>query len=129
VPETPSTAGEREPPKLVRKLREKRESHLERGMIYRGAFVVAGVVIALGGLVLLVTPGPAFLVILIGLAILSLEFAWAERLLEKALMQADSAKDRAKETSARQRVLVILAVLAGAGAALALALHYDIGPL
>ena len=127
--ETDRPAERREPPKLVRKLREKRESHLERGVIYRGAFLVAGAVIALGGLALLVLPGPAFLVIPIGLALLSLEFAWAERLLEKALVQADTAADKAKETRTKQRVLGALAVVAGIGAALALALHYDVGPL
>jgi uncharacterized protein (TIGR02611 family) len=129
VAETGRPAEGREPPELVRKLREKRESHLERGVIYRGAFVVAGAVIALGGLALLVLPGPAFLVIPIGLALLSLEFAWAERLLEKALVQADTAAGKARETSTKQRVLGGLAVIAGVGAALALALHYDMGPL
>jgi uncharacterized protein (TIGR02611 family) len=128
VTEAGGQAAGQEPPKLVRKLREKRETHLEHGLIYRGAFVVAGAVIALGGLALLVLPGPAFLVIPIGLALLALEFAWAERLLEQALVQADSAKQKAKESSVKQRVLGTLAGLAAAGAALALALHYDIGP-
>ena len=36
------------------------------------------------GLALIVLPGPAFIVIPLGLAILAVEFAWARRLLEKA---------------------------------------------
>jgi uncharacterized protein (TIGR02611 family) len=44
--------------------------------------VVGGTVLALG-LALIVLPGPAFLVIPAGLAILSVEFAWAKRWLEK----------------------------------------------
>ena len=117
-----------EPPALVQKLRDKRESHLERGRIYRGAFVIAGAIVLLAGLALLVLPGPAFLVIPIGLAILSLEFTWAERLLEKALYQADAAKSKAKETTAKQRILSGLAIAAGAAAVIAVVLYYDIGP-
>jgi len=44
---------------------------------------VVGCTIVLIGICLLVLPGPAFLVIPAGLAILSLEFAWAQRLLRR----------------------------------------------
>jgi uncharacterized protein (TIGR02611 family) len=117
-----------QPPRLVQKLRDQRERHLDRGRIYRGAFAVAGVIVLLCGLAMLVLPGPAFLVIPIGLAMLSLEFAWAEHLLEKALFRADAAKEKAKETTPQQRILTGLAVATGVAAAVALVLHYDIGP-
>lgn len=45
---------------------------------------VVGTTILLGGVMLLVLPGPAFLVIPIGLAVLALEFEWARRLLRRA---------------------------------------------
>ena len=45
--------------------------------------VVGGTVLALG-IVLIVLPGPAFLVIPGGLAILAIEFAWARRWLRSA---------------------------------------------
>ncbi len=45
--------------------------------------LVIGSTVLLLGLILLVTPGPAFLVIPIGLAILSIEFAWARHLLHR----------------------------------------------
>jgi hypothetical protein len=45
--------------------------------------VVGGTVLALG-IALIVLPGPAFLVIPAGLAILAIEFAWAKRWLRKA---------------------------------------------
>jgi uncharacterized protein (TIGR02611 family) len=45
--------------------------------------VVGGTVLAVG-LALVVLPGPAFLVIPAGLAILAMEFAWARRWLRKA---------------------------------------------
>ena len=85
-----------EPPQVVKKLQRRRETHRDHSRIYRAAFVVAGAVIALGGLAMLALPGPAFLVIPIGLAILSLEFAWAGRLLDSALVQADHAKDQGR---------------------------------
>lgn len=45
---------------------------------------VVGAVVLLTGIVMLVTPGPAFVVIPAGLAILGLEFAWARYWLRKA---------------------------------------------
>lgn len=44
---------------------------------------VTGGTILLLGVVMLVTPGPAFVVIPVGLAILGLEFAWARLWLKK----------------------------------------------
>lgn len=49
----------------------------------RVAVTVVGLTVVLIGLVLLVTPGPAFVVLPAGLAILSLEFAWARNLLRR----------------------------------------------
>ena len=45
--------------------------------------VVGGTVLA-AGVALIVLPGPAFLVIPLGLAILAIEFAWAKRWLRSA---------------------------------------------
>lgn len=44
---------------------------------------VVGTTVLLIGIVLIVTPGPALIVIPAGLAILSLEFAWARNWLRK----------------------------------------------
>jgi hypothetical protein len=61
-------------------------------------------------------PGPGIAVILIGLGFLALEFDRAERLLEKAIIWADHAKDRAEETTTGQRILAgVLGALAVAG--------------
>ena len=67
--------------------------------------VVAGFLVTLAGLALLVLPGPALVVIPIGLAMLALEFAWAERALETALDQAESARRKASRTTPRQKLL------------------------
>jgi uncharacterized protein (TIGR02611 family) len=47
----------------------------------RAIITVIGVSVVLFGVLLLVTPGPAVLVIPLGLGILATEFLWAERLL------------------------------------------------
>ena len=103
--------GEAAKPSLVERLRDQRERHLERPRIVRVAIVLAGFTLLLAGLAMLVLPGPALAVIPVALAILSLEFAWAGRLLEKALEQAEKAKESAKKTSAAQRVVFCVGVV------------------
>jgi len=75
---------------------------------------------------MLVLPGPAFVVIPIGLALLSLEFAWAENLLERALEHGEVAKRKAAETTRTQRILSVVASLLAVGAAVAWSLLGDI---
>lgn len=89
-------------------------------------YIVVGFTLLLGGLAMLVLPGPAFLVIPIGLAILSLEFAWAEELLERALEKGEIAKKKAASTTRTQRIFSAIAFVLGAGALLAWALLTDI---
>jgi hypothetical protein len=57
--------------------------------------VIGGTVLAVG-LALVVLPGPAFLVIPAGLAILAMEFAWAGRWLRKARNLLPKTKPRRK---------------------------------
>jgi uncharacterized protein (TIGR02611 family) len=113
-------------PSMVERLRDQRERHLERPKIVRALYVVVGVTLLLAGIAMLVAPGPAFVVIPIGLAILSLEFTWAERLLERSLEQAEKAKRQAAQTTTTQRVVTGAAVALGAGAFVAWALVGDI---
>ncbi len=119
------TASDPEP-KLVTKVRERREDFQQRGRLYRGAFVIAGFGLVLGGMAMIVLPGPAFVVIPIGLAILSLEFAWAESLLERSLVEADKAKRKAQGATRRQRVLTAIAIAFGVAAFVACAVLYEI---
>jgi uncharacterized protein (TIGR02611 family) len=55
---------------------------------------VIGATVMLLGVVMMVTPGPAFVVIPIGLAILATEFVWARRLLKRVKREALQLKDR-----------------------------------
>ncbi|HZH25176.1 MAG TPA: PGPGW domain-containing protein [Solirubrobacteraceae bacterium] len=103
--------------RMRERLAERREAHVRRSRIYRILFGVAGAAVTLAGVAMLITPGPAFVVIPIGLAMLALEFAWAEHLLDRALEQAEAAQRKAAATTRAQRILgALAAVLAAAGA-------------
>ena len=52
-------------------------------LLRRTVIAIVGGTVVLIGIVMIVLPGPAILVIPAGLAILALEFVWAKRLLEK----------------------------------------------
>ena len=54
----------------------------------RVAVLIIGGGVLLTGLVMLVTPGPGLVVILIGLATLASEFPWARRLLTRVREEA-----------------------------------------
>lgn len=117
---------ERTEPKMVTRLRAQREQHRDRSRIVRILFVLVGFTLLLAGIAMLVTPGPAFVVIPIGLAVLSLEFTWAETALEKSLEQADKAAQKASETTTTERVLVGVATALACAAVAAWAYWGDI---
>ena len=118
---------ERRPrPKLIEKLEARRATHRDRSRLYRIGFGVVGAAVLIGGVVMLVTPGPAFVLIPIGLAMLSLEFVWAERLLEKSLEQAQIAQDKAAQTTRTQRILVAIATALAIAACVLAVLWWDI---
>jgi uncharacterized protein (TIGR02611 family) len=93
---------------LVDGLAERRRRHKERSRVYRAAVVAAGVIVLLAGFAMTVLPGPAVVVIPIGLSLLALEFVWAEAVLEKLAKGADFALARRPPRSA---VLAAVAVL------------------
>jgi uncharacterized protein (TIGR02611 family) len=59
-------------------------------MAKRIAIGIVGGSVLVVGVCMIVLPGPAFVVIPVGLAILGLEFAWARRWLKKAKAKAES---------------------------------------
>lgn len=108
------------------RLAHRREAHSRRGRFYRAGFAIVGATITLAGVAMLVTPGPAFVVIPVGLAMLALEFAWAERLLDRALDQADSAQRKAAETTRTQRIVGGIATALALAAAVTAWLLWEI---
>ncbi len=118
---------ERRPrPKLIQRLEAQRATHRDRNRLVRIAFGVVGVLVLAAGVVMLVTPGPAFVLIPIGLAMLSLEFMWAERLLERSLEQAQIAQEKAAQTTPTQRVLAGIAVVLATAACVLAILWWNI---
>ena len=115
-----------EKPKIVRRLERQRAAFLRKPEPVRALFVVAGFTLLVAGVVMMILPGPAFVVIPIGLALLSLEFNWAEAALARALTEGEKARRRAAQTSTTQRVLTGLAAALAAAAFTAWAILGDV---
>ena len=75
---------------------------------------------------MLVLPGPGIPVMIIGLTLLALEFAWAERMLERAIDRMERARQSAAEATRWQKVFAALAVLTAAAAVVVAVLYWDI---
>ena len=112
--------------RLLDGVRERRERHLERNRLLRIGFALFGFLVVLAGLAMLVLPGPGLLVIAIGLGILALEFAWAERLLERTVDRMEDAAETVKQASRAQQVLLAAACAAAGGGLLVAVLLWDI---
>lgn len=72
-------------------------------LVRRVIIGVVGGTILLLGLALIFLPGPAFVVIPVGLAILATEFAWARRYLNRAKELLNKAKRKKREPDALKR--------------------------
>jgi uncharacterized protein (TIGR02611 family) len=110
----------------LERLREQRERHLGRSRFYRVPFALVGFTLVLAGLALLVLPGPGLLVIAAGLAMLALEFTWAERVLERTLERMTETSTRVRRLNRLEKAVSTLAGLAALGALIAAALYLDI---
>jgi uncharacterized protein (TIGR02611 family) len=78
--------------RLLVKLKVDEVPHIKRIIV-----TVVGGTVLIFGLILIVTPGPAVLVIPVGLAILGTEYAWARRWLRKARKMASKALSRTQK--------------------------------
>jgi uncharacterized protein (TIGR02611 family) len=60
----------------------------------RRAFrIIAGFTLLIAGVVMIVTPGPGWLVIFLGLSLLAAEFIWARRLMERMKREGDRVRE------------------------------------
>jgi|SRR5918999_3076622 uncharacterized protein (TIGR02611 family) len=114
------------PQRMLRGVRERRERHLERNRLLRIGFAIFGFLVVAVGLAMLVLPGPGLLVIAIGLGILALEFAWAERLLERTVDRMEQAADTVRRASRAQQLLLAAVLAAASVALLAAVLIWDV---
>jgi uncharacterized protein (TIGR02611 family) len=81
---------------MIDRLEERRERHAQRHKLYRIGFGVAAALVLLAGIVLSLplVPGPGLPLVAVGLAMLALEFAWAERLLRRIAHRIDQVEER-----------------------------------
>ena len=103
--------------------------HPVTGALTKIVVTLVGLTVLVAGLVMMVTPGPGIVAIILGLAILALEWAWAERWMHAMKARAQSAADRAREMDPRVRrrrlALTTLAVLLVVGGVAAYVYAYD----
>ena len=66
--------------RLIRRARARLATHPQLEFAYRVSVGLVGGVLALGGLLLVPLPGPGWLVVFLGLAVLGTEFRWARRI-------------------------------------------------
>ncbi len=86
-------------------IRERTRRGALRHVVVRLARMGAGSVLILAGLAMLVLPGPGFLVIAVGLALLARDVAWAARMLERVRRRIPGAEP---DGSLPARVIVIM---------------------
>lgn len=91
----------------------------------RLAVFLLGTAIVGAGLAMLVLPGPGLLVVIVGLAVLATEFAWAERALDRTTSTAANAASKVSNNAAGRRALVLSGVCMVIGGALVVALFGD----
>ncbi|MFN2469562.1 MAG: PGPGW domain-containing protein [Gaiellaceae bacterium] len=116
-------------PSLVERIRAQQERHRARSRVIRVPVAVVGFGLLLVGVALLVLPGPGWLVIALGLALLALEFAWAERILERVVDRLEAASERAARAGRLEKALAVAASIVFAGALVAAVLLLDLpGP-
>lgn len=68
----------------------------------KGLVILAGSALLLGGVAMLVLPGPGLLVIIAGLSVLAREFVWAERALHAARRRAAAGAEKVKAAAGRR---------------------------
>ena len=69
--------------------------------VIRIAKVIGGFVLLVAGIAMIALPGPGWLTVAAGLAILAGEFIWARRLLDRIKHQAGRVKDQASRYAGR----------------------------
>lgn len=95
----------------VRRFRGRIRRHRPLNATWRVGVFVLGSLIVIAGLVMFVTPGPGWVALILGLAILSTEFSWAERLLRWARRKAGEAAHKAMDPRTRKRNVLIVVTL------------------
>lgn len=88
-------------------------------LVRRSIITVVGLLIVAGGIALMVLPGPGILLVVVGLAVLATEYAWARNLLGTAKEKAVKAQEEAVASPWRTGATVLFALgMIGLGVAM-----------
>ncbi len=79
---------------MMKDLHHRRRQQADRHPVLRALIVALAFVLAIGGVVMTVLPGPKLPAAALGFYLLAFEFKWAERLVEWALRKTEAAKRR-----------------------------------
>lgn len=96
---------------IKEKFRRRREELQQKGLVPQLVLAAVGVVLVTAGLVMLVLPGPAFVFLPLGLALVSVRFAWAAKLLDMSIERT-----AAVSRISRRKKIVAIAVASVLGA-------------
>jgi tellurite resistance protein TerC len=107
---------------LRSRVAEVQAMYRRQGRLLRLVWLMAGATIVLAGLAMTVFPGPAIVVLPVGMAILAAQFAWARRVLEVGIDRGVDVKRRMQAVAPITRLLTTLVVVCLAGAVLAVIL-------
>jgi uncharacterized protein (TIGR02611 family) len=91
----------------------------------RLAVLVLGVAILGAGIAMLALPGPGVLVLVVGLAVLATEFAWAERALDRTTSTAAAAASKVSASRSGRTALIASGLGMVVGGAVVVALVGD----
>ena len=100
--------------KAQHRLDQVRDVYDRHGVVFHIAWVAAAVLVILAGLAMTVFPGPAMVVLPLGVAMLAVVFSWARRLL---LFGADEGADAARAWHDASTWLKVATVVIGLAAA------------
>ena len=91
------------------RLHNRLHAHPALSLTTKLVVTTVGTLVIAAGVVMMVTPGPGIVAIVLGLAILATEYDWAERWLVKARRKAHAARMRAQamDPAVRRRRLVL----------------------
>lgn len=98
--------------------------HPVTGLITKVVVTLVGVLVIVAGFVMMITPGPGLVAILLGLAILSTEWAWAATTLTWLKRKAGEAAEAARQMDPAVRRRRILLTVGGLVLACALLVGY-----
>lgn len=122
-------AAENERFPRLKRLHRRAHANPVSAFITKVIVTIIGGFMILAGIVMLIGPGQGILAIIAGLAVLSLEYVWAQRLLHKAQARWEEARDKARamDPKVRRRRIILgtLAVVIVAGALVAYLVVYD----